>query len=180
MSPRTRKLSSDHSSGVATLEPPTVPSYSEVIRKRIRADLTAYRAMVARVVGGEQLGEDEILTAYETLHRLGFNPGQLEADVSAIGEHKRNREKWEAAVAREPAERARGKEIAAEIDTLKKRIGELQLEARRLQGLKAVGYLQRCNQLADQFAHVVDADLDRAVETRARALKVDAVSGAAT
>lgn len=182
MSPRTRKLCSrpdldETASAVATLEAPVVPSYSEIIRKRIRADIASYRAIVARVVAGEQVPEPDIVAGYETLKRLGFNPGQLEVDVSAVREHKRNRDKWEAAVEAEPAERARSREINAEVDTLKKRIAELQLEGHRLSSTKSVGYLSRCNELVNGHYHVLAADLEQAVEQRAAALKVDTVTG---
>lgn len=178
MSPRSRKLCSrnDLEVGVATLEPPaTIPSLSDIIRKRIRSDLTSYRATVARVVAGEQVGESDIVTAYETLERLGLDPSQLEADVSAVREHTRNYDKWEAAVAREPAERARLKEIGAELETIEKRMVELRLEARRLSGTKSMGYVQRCRELASAHAHVLAEDIERAVELRARALRVHAV-----
>ena len=175
-----RKQKADESS-VATLDPPVVPSYGEIIRKRIRGDVSAYREIVTRAAAaGEQLSEAEILSAYETLQRLGFPPGQLEQDLAAVREHAKNKTRWSDHVAREPEERARLLEVEKELEQLKQRTNELRAQAHRLSfgsSMKAAGALQRCNELTLTYAHVL-SDLEQAVEARARALRVDAAATA--
>jgi hypothetical protein len=174
-----RKQKADESS-VATLDPPVVPSYGEIIRKRIRGDVSAYREIVTRAAAGEQLSEAEILSAYETLQRLGFPPGQLEQDLAAVREHTKNKTRWSEHVAREPEERARLLEVEKELEQLKQRTNELRAQAHRLSfgsSMKAAGALQRCNELTVTYAHVL-SDLEQAVEARARALRVDAAATA--
>lgn len=174
-----RKQKADESA-VATLDPPVVPSYGEIIRKRIRDDVTAYREIVTRAAAGEQLSEVEILSAYETLQRLGFPPGQLEQDLAAVREHTKNKTRWSEYVAREPEERARLLEVEKELEQLKQRTNELRAQAHRLSfgsSMKAAGALQRCNELTVTYAHVL-SDLEQAVEARARALRVDAAATA--
>lgn len=172
-----RKQRSDDSA-VATMDPPAVPSYREIIRRKILADVTSYRALVARAAAGEQLPETAILAAYETLARLGFKPGQLEQDLAAVREHAKNKTKWAEYVAKEPEARARQREVDKELEELKQRVNALRAEAHRLSysvGMKAVGYLQRCTRLQVEHAHVLSDNLDQAVELRAAALRVDAV-----
>jgi hypothetical protein len=165
-------------SAVATLDPPAIPTYSEIIRKRIRADVTSYRSLVSRAASGEQLSESELIEAYETLGRIGYPPGQFEADLSAIRDHAKYKARWAEYLAKEPEERERARAVDREIDELKKQLDTLKAEAHRLSfgsGLKAAANLQRCNELATAHNHVLAEDVDQVVEMRARALRVDAV-----
>jgi hypothetical protein len=165
-------------SAVATLDPPAIPTYSEIIRKRIRADVTSYRSLVSRAASGEQLSEAELIEAYETLGRIGYPPGQFEADLSATREHTKYKTRWAEFLAREPGERERQREVDRQIGELKQQLDTLKAEAHRLSfgsGLKAAANLQRANELAAQHSHVLSEDVDQVVEMRARALRVDAV-----
>lgn len=157
-------------------EDTTPPTFADVARKRIRAALTVYRSLVEKAVAGQQLGEEDMVSVYDSLERLKLAPFTFERDQAGIREHARNVEKWNAAVEREPAERERGRQVSEEITTLTKRLNELKAEAHRLSTsgpLKQAGYLQRVNQLVNDHPHVL-IDLDKAVEVRAQAMRVDA------
>ena len=169
-------------SATATLAAPPVPSYGEIIRKRIRTDLTSYRSVVSRAAAGEQLSENEIVSAYETLGRLGYPPGQFEQDLAAVRDHAKHKARWSEFLAREPEERARHRQVEQELEELKNRINGLRAEAHRLSfgsGFKAAANLQRANELAATHGHVLADDLEQTVELRARALRVDAVGAVA-
>ena len=151
------------------------PTFGEIARKKLRKRLTEYRGLVERAVAGEQLTEEDMVTAYDILTSVGLAPYAFERDVQGVREHARNLARWEEYSAAEPAMRARGKQLAEEIATLTKRLNELKAEAHRIDttaSLKATGALQRVNELKTLHPHVL-LPMDSAVEVRAKALKLD-------
>lgn len=152
------------------------PTFADIARKKLRKRLTEYRAVVDRMVAGEQLTEADMVNAYDILTGMGLPPYTFERDVQGVREHDRNLSKWNACQQREPADRERGRQIVEEITTLTKRLNELKTEAHRLSvsgSMKAAGYLQRVNELKTLHPHVL-LPVDEAVDVRAAALKLDA------
>jgi hypothetical protein len=156
-------------------EPTPPPTFADIARKRISQHLTAYRGFVERAVAGEQLNEDDMMGVYDALERLHLPTFTFERDVQGVKDHARCAGKAADAQAREPEQRQRGRQVTEEIAKLTKQLNELRAEAHRLSvggPLKLTAYLQRLNELKSLHPHVL-LPLDKAVELRASALKVD-------
>lgn len=159
-------------------EPALPLTFADVARKKMRERLTEYRAFVERAVAGEQLTEDDTVRVYDILTSLGLAPLTFERDVQGAKEYARQQAKWSDYQAQEPVLRQRGKQVAEEIKTLTEQLNGLKAEAHRIEVVsahKAAGALQRVNELKTFHPHVL-LPIDEAVEIRARALKLDAMT----
>jgi hypothetical protein len=156
-------------------EPTPPPTFADIARKRISQHLTAYRGFVERAAAGEQLNEDDMMGVFDALEKLQLPTFTFERDVMGVKDHARSAAKAADAEARGPEQRQRGRQVAEDITNLTKQLNELKAEAHRLSvggPLKLAAYLQRVNELKTLHPHVL-LPLDKAVEVRASALKVD-------
>lgn len=150
-----------------TSEPTPPPTFADIARKKIRAHLETYRALLRRHADGELLSEDDLSTVADTLEALGLPDWCWPRDLEALGRHAVVQAKFKAAVDAEPANRDRAVELTSEIESLQAKLLAKREELRRAQAgaTKSTTYAQTLSQLAVEHPHVL-GDIDTAVTLR--------------
>ncbi len=142
-------------------------SFDEIAAKRMRERIEAYRALVKRQAAGESLSESDAETGMLLMEQLGLPQYAFNRDVEAVQRHAVVRAKWDAAVANEPANRERAKQLAGEINEAEKKLRMLREEFQRANAAtgKPGTYSNTLLSLASDHPHVL-ADLETAVRLR--------------
>jgi hypothetical protein len=143
------------------------PTLADVARKRARAHLETYRALLRRHADGQTLNDDDLTTVAESLEALGLPDWVWARDQEALQRHAVVQAKFKAAVDAEPANRDRAVELTSEIESLQTKLMAKREELRRAQtgANKSTTYAQSLSQLAVEHPHVL-GDIDTAVTLR--------------
>lgn len=149
----------------ASAEPLT---FEQIAERKMRERLTAYRALVARAASGEQLPEDDMVTALELLEALGLPEFSFRRDIVAQADFVAASKAEAEARAQRPANEKRLAEVTERLKALEDEVAALKTERHRL-GASAdnmlLSYMIRRRELEANHPHVI-APLDDAIRFR--------------
>lgn len=148
----------------AAVEP---PSFASIARKKMRARIEEYRALLKRHADGETLTEADLSHVVDLLEGMGLPDFTWSRDCEASRRFAMVSGKYKVAVDAEPANRLRCEDLAKEVEVTQTKLRVLLEELRKAQSAaaKSVAYGHTLAELATAHPHAV-ADIDTAVTLR--------------